>query len=283
MPSTEGLHRCTRSQRQAAGCIFFLACSLLLLTVTGCSPLGNRLETLATTAHLQQRWIEGGPFKLLALERTDTSADIDIYIEGDGRPWSGGGTRISSDPTPRKPSALELMSADPLGQLYLGRPCYFGTADSPSCESRLWTFDRYGETVVAAMTDALQKWSATHSNGRITLIGYSGGGVLALLIAERLPAIQRVIAIATPVDHERWTKLHDYTALYGSINPAELVNWRPHVERIFIFGADDDNVPPAVFAPLAARIKDARIIVLPDEGHDCCQKETWQRALQGLP
>lgn len=281
MPSREGCYPSARRSTPPAGAFLLLVYCLLSL-LSGCSTLESRMETIAAAAHLEQRRIPGNDFELFALERRRANDDIHIYIEGDGRPWTGGGTRISIDPTPRQPSALELMADDPLGQLYLGRPCYFGSANSAPCESRLWTYERYGETVVAAMTEALRKWAMGHAHGRITLIGYSGGGVLALLIAERLPSIHRVVAIATPVDHKRWTQVHDYTPLYGSINPAEQSEWRANVERIFIFGENDDNVAPKIFAPLAARISNARIIILPKEGHDCCRHEAWHDTLQRL-
>jgi len=279
MPSLMRAEHDTCGNEKSAGVVLCLVL-LLLPFLSACSPLGHRMEEIVATAHLQESRLRGNQFELLALERKTAQGDLHVYIEGDGRPWTGGGTRISSDPTPRQPNALHLMASDPKGALYLGRPCYFGSAGTPPCEPRLWTFERFGETVVSAMSDALNTWAGQHPGQKITLIGYSGGGVLALLIAERLPSVQRVVAVSAPIDHRRWTELHDYTPLYGSINPGEMKRWRTDVERVFIFGGKDANVPAAIFSPLAARLINASVVILPEQDHDCCEENAWLQILQ---
>lgn len=102
---------------------------------------------------------------------------------------------------------------------------------------------------------------------RVTLIGHSGGGVLALLLAERVPEVNRVIVYAGPVDIERWSKLHGFTPLFDSLNPAGQATWRTDVQRTLIFGEQDRQVPPAAFVDAAERIPGANVVTLPGDGH----------------
>ena len=53
----------------------------------------------------------------------------------------------------------------------------------------------------------------------VVLIGYSGGGVLAVLIAPQVPG-SAVVTIAANLDVEAWARWHQYTPLSGSLNPA---------------------------------------------------------------
>lgn len=223
--------------------------------------------------------IRSEPFTLLAVQRpAREQGSAHVYIEGDGRPWIAGGEVVASDPTPRHPLALEWMSDDARGMLYLGRPCYFGQADVPPCGPALWTSARYSEPVVVAMAGAVQQWLDRHPEvGRLTLIGHSGGGILALFLGERLAAVERVVAVASPVDHRRWAQLHDYTPLTQSLNVADYGPWRAGVERVLVFGEADDNVPAVVFGPIAAAIPGARVIRVPGMAHhECCGALRWR-------
>src|SRR6202790_1410027 len=86
-----------------------------------------------------------------ALESSDT---LHVYVEHDGTPWLGP-THPAPDPTPRMPLALELMAQDAGPRLFLGRPCYFATAEATKsnslCTPLLWTHQRYSPQVIASM------------------------------------------------------------------------------------------------------------------------------------
>lgn len=249
----------------------------------GCAGSQQRFDTLRESIPAVERRITAQGFDLLALERV-APADAThprVYIEGDGRPWIAGGEVVAADPTPRRTLALEMMADDPDGLLYLGRPCYFGGAAENPCQPWLWTAGRYSGRVVDAMADALRQWLARHpAVESVTLVGYSGGGVLALLIAERVERVDQVVAVATPVDHARWTSLHGYSPLEGSDNPGRIVNWRERVRRFFVFGEEDENVPPTLMRPVLP--PGARELLLPGVGHRCCDAGGWGGVLDRL-
>ena len=250
---------------------------LLLAILAGCvtAPV-ERLASQARLAGLQPVSLPTADFMLQGFERAAAGRHARIYIEGDGRPWRAGGRVIADDPSPRNLPALTWMASLPGPSLYLGRPCYFQTSAQPACNAMLWTYGRYSDRVVAAMAQGLQSWLQRHPQiDSLTLVGHSGGGVLALLVAERVPAVVEVVTLAAPTDVALWAQLHEYTPLFASLNPADIEHWRPQVRRRLFFGEQDRQVPPASFVASAQTIPGAQVSVVPDIGHDCCAPALW--------
>jgi pimeloyl-ACP methyl ester carboxylesterase len=245
------------------------------MLLTGCISMpihiDNLSDSLAGQENVRVSTLHGGDFELLAIEKTSNASEIYLYLEGDGRPWVSGGRRVSADPSPRRLYLLSMMLESPGPALYLGRPCYFGLGPERHCHPALWTFSRYSERVIAAMVEAAGRWLATYQEeSMVTLVGHSGGGVLALLMAERLPQVNRVIAMATPVSLSAWAQQHNYLPLFDSLDPMAIQTWRSDVERHFLFGSDDSVVPPERFVPLARTIPGSRVEIVPGQGHRCC-------------
>ena len=70
---------------------------------------------------------------------------------------------------------------------------------------RLWTSARYGDEAVASMAAALRPDLAMESGyDRVVWVGHSGGGALAMLLAERVPETTAVVTIAADLDTEAW-------------------------------------------------------------------------------
>ena len=256
--------------------------SVATMTLWGCQ--GNTRDDFARLSEAMQASRITTPYHqhlVLSQPSPDSSTRIHVYIEGDGRPWIKR-YLIAKDPTPRAPLTLALMRQDPQPAIFLGRPCYFnnpfyGLADS-HCESRLWTNARYSETVIASMVDALRQWLATQDYSQVTLIGYSGGGTIATLMAQRMPEVTRLVTIAANLDVDAWTRHHHYSPLSGSLNPAELTNTRPRVQYHF-FGSKDQVVPPLLARDwLQAQGHPPQVI----EGfdHRCCWQQQWPALLE---
>lgn len=203
---------------------------------------------------------------------------LHVYIEHDGTPWSEI-DRISPDPTPRRPFALELMAGDSGPRLLLGRPCYFAAHADPQCKAELWTQQRYSAGVVDSMAAALRTWLSAHPYRRVVLIGYSGGGTLAWLMAGKVPETTAVITIAANLDIDAWTQLHQYSPLTGSLNPALQPALPPSIDQLHFAGERDANVPPSVLQSFARRHPGARVIEIPGFDHLCCWIERWPQLL----
>jgi pimeloyl-ACP methyl ester carboxylesterase len=211
------------------------------------------------------------------------TAPLHVYVEGDGTPWR---TREmpADDPTPRMPLAFELMLRDPQAALYLGRPCYFGVV-GPRCDARVWTHERYSESVVESMAEALRAALEPSGSPRIVLIGHSGGGVLAVLLAHRLPRVAAVVTIGANLDVARWTARHGYSPLAGSLDPTRLppATRVPPVPEFHYIGSDDRVVLPGELREYARGRAGVEVIEWPGFDHACCWGEAWRDILAALP
>ncbi|MEQ8659973.1 MAG: alpha/beta hydrolase, partial [Gammaproteobacteria bacterium] len=203
-------------------------------------------------------------------------AALHVYLDGDGSPFATR-HRAARDPSSRKRLVLALMAADPAPSLLLGRPCYYLAASA--CESTLWTTARYGETVLAAMAAALEQATAAHPRVPLRLVGYSGGGTLAMLLAARVPRVEAVITIAANLDVAAWAAHHDYSPLTASRDPARAPPLPAHIRQHHYFGGVDENVPPTLVRHVAARQAHARSEVIAAYGHTCCWADAWPRLL----
>ncbi len=215
------------------------------------------------------------------LNRAAARADVEVlhvYLDGDGIPWHGRG-RPALDPSPRNPLVLRLMARDGAPAVYLGRPCHLDAKESSACRPWHWTHGRYSEAVVASMASALSRILERHPAERVLLIGYSGGGALAMLIAPRLPAVEGVVTLAANLDVAGWADHHGYSRLEGSLDPARRPPLPPRIRQWHWVGADDREVPPPLVARALAGQQGAALEVIPGLDHACCWEAHWPRLL----
>lgn len=253
----------------------------LLLFLAACSTPAMRLHEQATAFGFQALESEAAGFKLTSFTHLPPSAGkrLHVYLEGDGRPWERG-LFPASDPTTRTATVLSLMASDPEPALYLGRPCYNGHAGDPGCSQSLWTGARYSESVVAAMTQALTQFCTLNGYSEVVLIGHSGGGTLALLIAERLPQTVVLVTLAGNYDIDIWADHHGYQRLHDSLNPAKRAV-KPGIAEWHLLGQRDNNIPPALFQQALEQRPNSHVqIVDADHGHGW--QDIWPHMLKRL-
>ena len=209
------------------------------------------------------------------------SGTLHVYLDGDGTPWFRG-TWIARDPTPRNPLMLRLMSRDKVPSVYLGRPCYHGQAGESGCRPNLWTFGRYKGEVVDSMSAAL--FRVMHQGGfsGLVLIGYSGGGTLAMLLASRPLPVAALVTLAGNLDPDAWARLHHYRPLTQSMNPAAQPPLATGILQLHYVGAKDRNIPPSLIEPEATRQNATVFQVIPGYDHDCCWEQQWVEILAQL-
>ena len=259
----------------------FLLVSFIVL-LSACASPSQRIDERAADLGYRRDILQGASFEHVAYfkagQSTDTSV-LHVYLEGDGTPWVRKHV-AAYDPTPRNTLMLELMALDPSPSVYMGRPCYHGLNSSKACTPDLWTAQRYSETVVTSMTAALSRSSVNYQ--ALVLLGYSGGGTLAMLLAERLPKTKVVITVAANLDTARWTALHKQQPLSGSLNPATRPPLSPRIRQMHFAGEDDDNVPPNLVRDAIAQQSGATFKVFPNQDHRCCWRKVWLNILGGL-
>jgi hypothetical protein len=210
---------------------------------------------------------------------TVASAVLYVFIEGDGSPWVDAGRRVARDPTPHRPLALELAVATPYAVLYLGRPCYFEPRLEATCTPDLWTSGRYAADVVDSLVAAVRRYAAANGNPRLILIGYSGGGVLAVLMAAQLPATRAVVTVAANLDVDAWARWHGYLPLSASRNPAAEPPLTDSIRQWHLVGGKDDNVPEALNRRYFDVLRPDQIWHYPGFDHACCWTEQWASIL----
>jgi pimeloyl-ACP methyl ester carboxylesterase len=206
---------------------------------------------------------------------------LHVYIEGDGRAWLDS-TTISRDPTPRKPLMLELMALDSRPSVYVGRPCYFGLADSQGCNGRHWTSDRYSPLVVASLQRVIETLVAEGDYDHVVLFGHSGGGTLATLLASRLEQVDALVTIAPNLDVAGWTALHGYSPLAGSLDPAQTNDFPRGILQVHWLGSDDEEIPPELIEALEPRLGDGQVRIHDGFDHRCCWSRIWPDQLDEL-
>jgi hypothetical protein len=209
------------------------------------------------------------------------SGTLHVYIEGDGTPFKDRHT-IADDPTSVDPLVLKLMALDQTRSIELGRPCYLGLSTAPGCSPLYWTSRRYSPEVVSSMVAALQQEALELGAYRIELFGHSGGGALAVLIAEQVPTVSRVVTIGANLDIDAWCRLHGYTLLEGSINPAG-ASTQSKATFLHLVGSNDTNTPPWLVEAAAKRRGGEEVKVVPGFDHRCCWKAIWPEVLNGQP
>jgi dienelactone hydrolase len=197
-----------------------------------------------------------------------------VYLEGDGRPWNSAGTAPRRNPDPRRALAVELAAMQEGDVAVLGRPCYFGHAQDSGCTVALWTDARYSEPVVASMAAALQRLAQPHGPRPLVLVGYSGGGSLALLTAERVPSVKAVVTVAANLDLDAWVNFHGYRPLAGSLDPLKARTLALGCE-IHIAAEHDDVVPFEQSRQAVARRPASQLWVEPQADHACCWTRRW--------
>lgn len=256
---------------------------LLLLGGCALSPEAN-IESLARSSAFVAGDVRVGAFELRYYEKQSrqNSTVINVYLDGDGTPWLRP-SRVARNPTPRLPMALHLMQRDPGAALYLGRPCYLGRHETPPCSPWYWTHGRYSETVVLTMASALDQLLRIQApDASVRLIGHSGGGVLAALIAERLSGVVAVVTLGANLDVDVWADHHEYSRLTGSLNPAARPTLSAKICQTHFYGADDRRVPADLMIEAVSGRFHARFVVVPGFDHWCCWAKVWPTILDAL-
>ncbi len=263
-----------------------------LVLIAGCaSPLfsgkNEYARQLAQDAGFKIRRFQTNDFVITGFQSPHTlgAKVLDIYIEGDGNAFLSS-SRPSSDPTPKNPVSLKLAieaASNRVGlnrdaAIYLGRPCQYLEKQDPhlKCDVRYWTIWRYAPEVVSSFNAILDRVKVGTGARKLRLIGYSGGGVVAALLASTRSDVESLVTIAAPVDLDAWVSIRRLSPLSGSLNPAEQMALRT-VPQVHFVGGDDERIPPAIARSYANRIglTDANIITVRDMDHDDDWDDIW--------
>jgi len=252
--------------------VSWFAITLLTWSIFGCSSAALKIDHYARANNYTRLAVSGQDYTHVIYMNEKNSGDRwHVYIEGDGLPWIAQ-RFVARDPTPKQSLMLKLMNQDPISSLYLGRPCYHGMITEPNCNPWLWTHGRYSEQVVTSMVSVLNKLIHSRHIKQITLIGHSGGGTLAVLMAERIKEVDTVITLAGNLDIRAWTEQHGYTTLKGSLNPAERTSLPQSIREYHFIGDKDQVIPQQAITQYVNQRPSACLNVI----HNCTHLDCWE-------
>ena len=170
---------------------------------------------------------------------------MNLYIEGDGFAWKTR-SQLSDDPTPITPLAARLMAIDEGHcKLYLARPCQY--VNDLQCNSDDWSSHRFSPKVVETYREILDQMKQRYGIESFTLVGYSGGGAVAVLMAGDRNDIGEIITVAGNLDTDAWVKYHGLSPLDGSINPSKRAETISHIPQMHFIGNEDTTVLKEIF------------------------------------
>jgi predicted esterase len=230
-----------------------LITAILPFFLTGCLtvPSGEErlsdADAIAQRAGLHRSRVRTQPFLITAYSRVSESGKgLNVYIEGDGYAWVTR-TRVSGDPTPRRPVALELAVEDPAPNVvYLARPCQYTPMEmDPACEDEAyWTDKRFSGEVMDSMDQAIDKFVKDAQSSGIHLIGYSGGGTVAAVVASRRADVKSLRTVAGNLDLAGFTEHHEVSPMAeGSMDPMSVAGQLKIIPQYHFTGSEDPIVP----------------------------------------
>lgn len=262
--------------------LFFVG---LCALISACAAYDYSLKAdrIAYGAKLSKEKITAGQFNLLTYSRIkDEDKILNIYIEGDGHAFNNHGF-ISYNPTPHNPVALRLASVDESSNvLYIARPYQYVDINADYSKiNKYWTSHRYSDEVISSIDMAINQYCSKYNIKQVKLIGFSGGGTIAALLAARRHDVQKLVTVAGNLNTKLHSQIHEVAELHGSLNPIDSVAALKNIRQTHYAGFKDKIVPKQIaetFIDALDTSEDiARIVIVKDNTHSKGWLEFWRR------
>jgi len=255
------------------------------LCLIACNSGRKQAQFLSRAMHFQFIRFETPDYILYGWLRAGNGSVLHVYLEGDGMAFISR-TQPSQDPTPRDPVAFRLAGTHPGSGpvLYLARPCqYVEGADKRGCVEAVWTSERMSERAVRSISDALEQAKLQTGTTRLAVYGFSGGGGIAALLAQRRQDIIFLGTIAGNLDHRSWTTSLHLTPLHGSLNPMDAVTLTARIPQLHLSGDRDSLISPSMAERWCAALPPeslCRHYIIPGMSHEGAWERVWPGFLQ---
>lgn len=235
----------------------------LLFSLVGVIGCTNHTQHLYSDAALQGRQplvIDTGTFLIQTVIPGSTGSDsLRVYLEGDGKAWATR-TQPSTDPTPTVPLVSKLAANDPTPSAYIARPCQY--VMNNHCSYNIWTDRRFSIETIESISTALDKIKEKMKVRHVELVGYSGGGAIALLLAARRSDVTSVQTLAGNLTPAGWVRLHQLSPLSEALEPIDYRDRLRHIPQRHLVGTLDPIIPASLAQAYTSSMPDAKCLEL---------------------
>ncbi len=224
--------------------VSIMACDTVSTRIEHANALTNRNVkdvTLNTSVPIHYKSIRTANY---------TANKATIYIEGDGYAYISK-SKPSSNPTPKTPVALMLSLTDKNSKAvyYVARPCQYikDALFQERCSKKYWTTHRYSQEIMNSFHHTLNDIKSNTNIKYFDLIGFSGGGNIAGLLAASRDDIASIRTVAGNVDNDFFTKFHKVSPMPYSLNMADYAEQLSSIPQIHFIAEDDKFVPHDIY------------------------------------
>ncbi len=243
-------------------------------------------QRIAAPAWMIKRDIAASPFSLRSYEKIhERGGKVNLYIAGDGSEYVSP-AEWSTNPTPKNPVALHLASKDSADNvIYIARPCQYTKMldEKQECSRSSWQEDRFSQKIIDSYKIALDDIARRYDITGFNLIGYAGGGAIALLLASQRDDIISVRTVAGTLDHKVQTNLLNKPELSGSLNPVDIASKIARIPQYHFIGGQDKFAPPAVLNSYTQALPQSNCVqsmLVQEAGYDAGWVDKWPELLK---
>ncbi|MDD4616692.1 MAG: alpha/beta hydrolase [Alphaproteobacteria bacterium] len=265
----------------------FLCAAVSLAVLSGCASDSTVDPSLdAKGAPLRQQEITAGNFRLAIFSRiVDTNQPVTVYVDGGMRDFAPSGPS-GADATPDGIMTLRLAEADPSDNVvYIAHPCQFNAQDA-FCAEKPLPNARYAELYYTAMNRALNFALAKVQHTHLNLVGYSGGGAIAAIMAARRQDVESLRTIAGNLDPNGNGRLHGSAPKDDFIDPIKIAPKLALLPQEHYVSADDTFVPAELtdnFVKAIGLSYCVKVTSVPDATHKTGWEEMWKAKADQIP
>jgi predicted esterase len=224
---------------------------MALAFLTSCASVVREMnqQELSEIYGLERVVVKGGDFFLTTYQKiSNRNLPYVFYIEGDGAAFNGK-YKVSANPTPKRQMLIKLAAMDDRPNvIYIARPCqYTQMSYNPLCtyDTSFWTNKRLSEEVIYSVDEVIKK--INFHGLKYSIVGFSGGGAVAVLVAARNPySVKDIITVAGNLDIDSFVAYHRVSPMIGSINPITYVGQVQHIPQLHLSGGQDKIVTPLI-------------------------------------
>ena len=265
--------------------IFKLCLCIIIVLIGGCATRRSNqaiITDLSLSLKARAEVLDTRYFPLQTLQvLSGESPILRIYIEGDGHAWANRRSP-SQDPTPHNLMLPELMRQDTYSdRVYLARPCQFVWGEY--CKTPVWTRLRYSQPMVDTLNEALDQLKIKGPYEKIELIGFSGGGTLALLLAAKRNDIASVRTVAGNLVPHFVNQFHGVSPMPDSLNPADFATTLATIPQLHFIGGKDSLITSEVYNNYQLSFNQKGCLshyVNPSAKHNSGWKKSWSVLLK---